>query len=198
MAANGVFCLEGEWNSDLRKRESVLPVLELLERLGHLKAIHRDVATSVELEHYLKAWSQSRYDDYRVLFLATHGNKGALSWSRGKANLTTLEDLAQMIGDSASGCYIYLGSCLTLFEEKQARAFAQATGALAVMGYRKDVDWLEGAAFEVILLAALANHAGRPKTLFNQLMARHRDLAKLYKFVMVTPKEVLRSQDVVH
>lgn len=29
-------------------------------------------------------------------------------------------------------------------------------------------------------------------------MNRHRDLAALYKFVMVTKKDVLRSQDVVH
>jgi len=193
MAGNGIYCLEGEWDSDLRKRRSVLPILELLERLGELKAIHRDVATQPELEHYLKKWAQARYDDYTVLYLATHGDKGELYWSRG--NITNLVDLAQMLGHSASGCYVYLGSCLTLFEEKQARAFVQATRVAALMGYRKEVDWLEGAALEVILLSWMANHAGRPATLFKQLMARHGDLAKLYKFVMVTQGQTLRSQD---
>ena len=193
MATDGIYCLEGEWDSDLRRRASVLPVLELLERLGELKAIHRDVATRPELEHYLKKWAQVRYDDYRVLYLACHGDKGVLQWSNG--NRTSLDDLADILGGAANGCYIYLGSCLTLFEEKQARTFAERTGAAAILGYRKEVDWLEGAAFEVILLSRLAQHYGRPATLFKQLMTRHRDLAKLYKFVMVTQRETLRSQD---
>ena len=115
--------------------------------------------------------------------------------SNGQRDETTLEKLAEMLGDSAQGCYVYLGSCLTLFDEKQARAFLASTGAVALLGYRKEVDWLEGAAFEVILLAWLAGHYGRPKTLFNRLMVRHGQLAKLYKFVMVTKRETLRSQD---
>lgn len=48
-ATTGVLCLEGEWEPDLRKRASVLPVLELLERLGVIKSIHRNVATPDEL-----------------------------------------------------------------------------------------------------------------------------------------------------
>lgn len=193
MAANGVFCLEGEWDADLRKRRSLLPVLDLLERLGQIKSIHRDVATREELEHYLRAWSQTRYEDYQILFLAAHGDKGVLHWSRG--NDTTLQDLAETLGHSAQGCYVYLGSCLTLFDEKQSRAFVENTGVAALSGYRKKVDHLEGAAFEVILLSWMANHYGRPATLFKQLMQRHGELAKLYKFVMVTKNETLRSQD---
>lgn len=191
VAENGVFCLEGEWDSDLRKRWSVLPVLELLERLGELKAIHRDVATKEELAFYLKKWSQRRYDDYQILFIASHGDKGSLCWSTG--NETSLEELAELIGDSARGCYIYMGSCLTLFDEKEARRFAERTGAAAVMGYRREVDMVEGAGWEVILLSWLANHYGHPATLFKQLMQRHQELAKLYKFVMVTQKEALHA-----
>jgi len=193
MADNGVFCLEGEWHSDLRKRHSVQPVLEFLERLGKIKAIHRDVATVAELEYYLGKWTQAKYNDYTVLFLATHGDKGVLEWSRG--NKTTLDELAGILGASAAGCYIYLGSCLTLFDERESRAFLEKTGAEALLGYRKEVDHLEGAAFEIILLSLMANHEGRPSTLFKQLMHRHGGLAKLYKFVMVTTKETLRSQD---
>ena len=193
MAANGVFCLEGEWNADLRKRESVLPMLDLLERLGELKAIHRDVATTSELEHYLTTWAQRRYEDYPVLYLATHGDKGLLHWSRGQE--TTLGELADLLNESAAGCYVYLGSCLTLFDTKGAQRFVEKTGVEALMGYRREVDWTEGAALDVILLSWLANHGGRPETLHNQLMARHGDLAKLYKFVTVTKRAVLRAQD---
>lgn len=193
MVANGVFCLEGEWDSDLRKRATVLPVLDLLERLGHIQAIHRNVATLPELRHYLEQWSNPRYKDFYVLYLSTHGDKGLLQWSVG--HNTTLDDLAEMLEGSAEGCYVYLGSCLTLFNEEKAQTFVIKTGAAAVLGYRKEVDWLEGAAFEVILLAWLASHNGRPETLFKRLMVRHGQLAKLYKFVMVTKNGTLRSQD---
>lgn len=193
MAANGIFCLEGEWDPDLRKRVSVLPTLEYLERLGEIKAIHRDVAKPEELRHYLSKWSQRRYDDYRVLFLATHGGKGELEWSPG--NGTSLSELAEILGDSAHGRYIYFGSCLTLFDDKESRKFVDATGAAAVLGYRKEVGFIEGAAFETVLLPWMAQHAGRPETLFKRLMARHGGLAALFKFVMTTQKETLRSQD---
>lgn len=193
MASNGVFCLEGEWETDLRKQASVLPVLDLLERLGEIQAIHRNVATIPELRHYLDQWSRPRYKDFYVLYLATHGDKGRLQLSPGQE--TTLDALAEMLGPSAESCYIYFGSCLTLFNEREAQAFVTKTGAAAVLGYRADVEWLEGAAFEVILLASLASHYGRPATLFKRLMERHGQLASLYKFVMVTKKETLRSQD---
>lgn len=193
MAQNGIFCLEGEWDSDLRKRTSVLPVLELLERMGQVKSIHRDVSTTAELSHYLGKWAQQRYADYRVLYLATHGDKGLLYWCGKQA--TTLEELAELLGDSAQGRYLYLGSCLTLFDERQAKAFVEATGVAAIMGYRKEVDWLESASFEVVLLAAIANHHGRPATLFKRLMQRHSGIAKLCKFVVVTKNATLRSQD---
>lgn len=193
MAKNGIFCLEGEWDSDLRKRESVLPALELLERLGEIKFIHRDVATRQELEHYLTRWQQKRYEDFRILNLTAHGEDGALEWSKG--NATTLDDLAEILGPHLRGRYVYLGSCRVLFDEKTSRSFLEKTGAEAVLGYRANVGWLEGMALEVVMLPALANHTGRPKTLFNNLMKRHRELASLYKLVMVTKTETLRSQD---
>lgn len=196
MVTNGVFCLEGEWEPDLRKQASVLPVLELLERLGVLKSIHRHVATLGELEHYVSRWSQARYNDYRVLYLACHGDKGTLYISKG--NEITLDQLADQLGDVAVGCYLYFGSCLTLFDERQARMFARSTGAAGVLGYRKEVDWIEGAAFEVILLSYLAEHADgrrRPESLFKDLMKRHGELARLYKFTMATQNDWLRSQD---
>jgi hypothetical protein len=192
LAANGIYWLEGEWDSDLRKRESVLPILELLERLGQVKMIHRDVATIGEVERYLSVWAQKRYDDYKVLYLTTHGDKGQLLWSRRQSS--TLDDVAAALGGAAGGCYIYLGACLTLFDEKNVSRFVDKTGAAAVLGYRRDVEWLESAAFEIILLPLIANHTGRPKTLFNQLMKRHGELAVLLDFVVGTKAEVPRAR----
>ena len=188
MAGNGVFCLEGEWDSDLRRRDSVLPVLELLERLGEIKWIYRDVATVSEVEGYLKKWGQRRYDDYPVLYLATHGDKGRLHW--GSRQSMTLDELAEALPVSVRGCWVYLGSCLTLFNEGDVRRFVDLTGVEAVLGYRKEVDWIESAAFDVILLSAMANHTGTPRSFFKRLMARHGELAALLKFVVGTQRSV--------
>ncbi|GAA1234136.1 hypothetical protein EEW87_000270 [Janibacter melonis] len=192
MATNGIYCLEGEWDADLRKRQSVQPVLQMLESLGMIKFIHRDVATREELEHYLARWERSTYDDYQVLYLATHGDRSTISWS--SHNSMTLDGLADALGDTAQGCYVYLGGCSVLASEEDASRFVRKTGAAALCGYRKDVDWIEGAAFELIMLDALANHTGRPKTLFISLMKRHSQLAALYEFVLVTKAEVFSSK----
>jgi hypothetical protein len=196
MATDGDFCLEGEWDSDLRKRTSVVPVLELLERLRVIKVIHRKVATIGEVEHYLNLWSQARYADYPVLYLAAHGERGWLSWSNG--NHTSLDDLAEILGDSANNCYIHLGSCSTLFNENETRAFVKKTGARALLGFRVDVGWVESAAFETLLLPKLAEYAPTKKTartFFNTMMGLQGDLARRLKFVMVTADGTLRSQD---
>ena len=191
MAANGVFCLEGEWETDLRKRDSVLPVLELLERLDQIKWIHRDVATIAEAEYYLKKWSQRRYVDYEVLYLATHGDKGKLYW--GPRVSMTLDELAEILGDSAKGCWVYLGSCLTLFNEREVRRFVEQTGVKAVLGYRKEVDWIESASFDVILLSEMANFSGTPTTFFKNLMSRYGELAAMLKLVVGTKNDILHA-----
>jgi hypothetical protein len=57
-----IFCLEGQWESDLEDRCSVLPTLDTLERLGRSKYIHRDVGTpdgsSVATASRSAGWSQ--------------------------------------------------------------------------------------------------------------------------------------------
>ncbi len=68
----GVFCVEGQWEDDLNSRGSVLPTLELLERLNSIRYIHRDTATAEELHYYLDAWLSRKYADYKVGFFALH------------------------------------------------------------------------------------------------------------------------------
>lgn len=193
MATNGIFCIEGEWDEDLRTRKSILPVLELLERLDSIKWIHRDAATSAEAENYLTKWSNRRYNDYMVLYIASHGDKGQIYW--GPEQTMSLDQLADVLGDTARDCWVYFGSCLTLFHEKDVRSFVDKTGVQAVLGYRKAVDWLEAAAYEVILLSEMANHEGTPRAFFKRLTTRHGELASLLKFVVGTKTEILHATD---
>lgn len=74
MAKGGIFCVEGQWHRDLRDRSSVLPTLDLLERRGRIRFIHRDVATEEELNYFVGRWGLKQYCDYQVGFLAMHGD----------------------------------------------------------------------------------------------------------------------------
>lgn len=197
VATNGVFCLEGEWHSDLENRASVLPLLDMLERLGEVKAIHRDVGTKDEAARYLGKYAQRGYDDYRVLYLAAHGDRGRLRWSN--RNFMALDELGRILGTIPEdrSFYVYLGSCLTMFRTPQVKRLVIESGAKAVIGYRNDVYWLESAAFELMLLPLLANHSAKakPETLFKDLMDRHGQFARHLKLVVGTSSGVLRAQD---
>ncbi len=60
--AKGVFCLEGDWSSDLKRPYTVRPVLELLDQYDTIRArhIYHDVATLGELWHYLDKWKREK------------------------------------------------------------------------------------------------------------------------------------------
>lgn len=76
----GVFCLEADWSTNLKRSSSVEPILELLDQQETAKVphIHRDVATPEELKFFLDKWSQKRYRSHPILYLAFHGDPGRI------------------------------------------------------------------------------------------------------------------------
>lgn len=158
----GVFCLEGEWECDLRDRTSVVPTLDLLERLGGIKYIRRDVATRDELTYYFDRLRDKRYEAFRVVELAMHGDSGCLWLNQRDKESVSLMELAELMNGSCKSRDIVLASCSTLdASDADLDRFLQITGARLVCGYRKKVDWVEGAALEVLLLANLAETVRR-------------------------------------
>ena len=105
----GVFCLEGEWDSDMRKRSSVEPLLQLIRSEQGHPYIFRDVGTLEELHFYLKRWLQ--YRSYRILYLAFHGKPEKICLGDKEVDLDSLEP-------ELSGCcrdrVIVFASCSTL------------------------------------------------------------------------------------
>ncbi|WP_147455986.1 DUF6642 family protein [Nocardioides mangrovicus] len=186
---SGIFCLEGQWDSDLRDRKSVRPILELLDSLRIAAFIHRDVATTDEFEYFVNKWVQKRYDDYRVLYLAMHGEDGSVYLGRDDV---MLEDLQEMLRGKCGGKVIYFGTCLTLRgDAKRIQEFARVTGARAVVGYQREVDWLQAAAFEVLLLQRLSTGL-RSDAIFNRLVKEHGLFAKSLGLVVGTKNQVHR------
>jgi len=150
---NGVFCLEGEWNSDMRKTSSVEPLLQLLKNERGHPYIVRDVATSEELCFYLKRWL--KYERYPILYLASHGEPDKICLGDEYVDLDTVE--SQLDG-CCSGRVIVFASCSTLdLHGNRINGFRKATGALAVCGYCRYVDWMESASFELLLLSTMVS-----------------------------------------
>jgi len=151
----GVFCLEGDWDPDLRRYATVGPVLDLLDRSSSLAVPHirRDVGTVEELEYYLRKWSQRRYDPYGILYLGFHGGPGILHVGDRRKGPVTLAWLEERLAGACKGRVIHFGSCGTLaVHGNRLRSFLLRTGALAICGYREDVDWMLSCAFDLILL----------------------------------------------
>ncbi|MCT1996844.1 hypothetical protein M3C58_01265, partial [Brachybacterium muris] len=175
-----------EWEEDLSDRLSVKPVLDLLHTLRTATYIHRDAATVGDFEHYLEKWA-NEYTDYKILYLAMHGKTGEVALGEDSLTLVQLGDL---LTGACSGRVIYFGSCSTMKQAPGAlQSFARKTGARAIIGYRRDVPWLETAAFEVLLLDRLSRSV-RSDALFRRLMKENEHLARTLGLVVATRSAV--------
>lgn len=187
MAPLKVFCLEGDWDSDLRRSSpSIRSLIDLMSMSGQVKAVYRDVATVAELEHYLAIWlEQKRYADYRVGWLAFHGGPGYIKLGRKRLDFA---QLAEVIGPNAcTGRALYLGSCETAHADQQDLAeFRHRIGAHTVCGFRKQVDWIEAAAFELLLMQALGDRSQRAAS-FKLINREYGPLAARLGFISDPP-----------
>ena len=175
----GIFCVEGAWESKLTDRSSVLPTLDTLERLRIATYIHRDVGTFEEPELYLRKWGQKQYATYEVLYIASHGTPGAIQLGR---NTISLEELADCIGRRAAERVIYFGSCGVMADRRAVADFQTSTKAKLVCGYRKTVSWVESAGFDLILLDSLVS-GRRIDARVNRIHRRFPDITKVLGFV---------------
>lgn len=188
----GIFCLEGEWDPNLTERASVQPILDLLQRLRIAETVHRDVATREELAYYIDKWGKPRYSAFKILQLACHGDKGKLRL--GKDDVT-LDDLAGMLAGRCTDRVIYFGSCLTMAKlDVDLLAFVQKSGARAVVGYAKEISWLDSAAFELLLLERMVR-GSRTDYFFNSLLKDHERAAKKLGLVVATRRRVYNARE---
>jgi hypothetical protein len=160
---HGIFCIEGEWYDDLHKPTSIESVLILLKtpRVSDIPYIHRNVATSVEVEHYISKWAQKRYDTFPLLYLGLHGSPGVIHVSngRGKASDLSLDRFCSIIAQAQLAKrkrILFFGSCGTLalaLHGDKMQTFLRQTGLFAVFGYSKEyVGWMDAAFFEAALM----------------------------------------------
>ncbi len=191
----GVFCLEGFWDGDHRDNASVFPVLDLTRRYHDISVIHHRCATREELLYSIQRWRTKSFNkEYPLLYLAFHGAPGEVLMGHDSIDLETLGELLQ---GKCGNAIIYFGSCSTLnVESERLQAFMKKTKALAIMGYREDVDWLPSASFEIMLLDRLLNNSFTPggvKKMKKQLKPICKGYLEKLEFTMIlkrkTPKK---------
>jgi len=186
----GIFAFEGDWTpDDLEDKSSMRPTLETLRDVCDVDFIHRRIGTVAELEYYVDKWLSEgvdeNYDDYRVGYFAFHGSRGVIAPGEGDV---TLDQLAVWIDGRAQGRTVYFGSCSTLdLDTKRVKDFLKATKAKAAGGYTTDVNWLQSAAFDLLVLDALACYHRRPHAANNYLWKHYKAFATDLGLKIVTP-----------
>lgn len=151
----GVYCIEGLWESDVRDKSTVLPILDVLKKRDICDYIYHDCATPEELVFFLDQWIKPQIQKkFPILYLAFHGDKECILLVDGTP--ITLQQLSSHLQGKCTGKVIYFASCLTLQGNgRKLQTFLENTEALAVIGYKISVDWIKSTALELLVLDAL-------------------------------------------
>lgn len=186
----GIFSIEGLWNRDLRDPLTVAPALELLKLYDFIPYIHRVCATSAELQYSLTQWTLKRYMQYPILYIVSHGEEYGIDIPEG---FVSLDQIAEILEDRCSNKIIIISSCSTLaINKRYIKRFLKQTGALAIGGYRSDVDWIRSAAFEILFLYEMQRNEFSGHGI-DAIMRKIRNISKSFtdlKFSMVTIKDL--------
>jgi len=190
MKKKGIFCLEGLWYEDLRKRSTVKPILDLLELNSDIPFLHSDCATTDEFKFYIKKWSTKKYAKYPILYLAFHGLKNGILI---EDTLLTLDELGELLNGKCKNRIIVFASCNTVsVDNHKLKEFLRKTDALAICGYQLVVPWISSTAFELILLASLQENVfdGRGIDAIQKRITKSAKMFRELNFLMVTNKEL--------
>ncbi|MGG5511494.1 DUF6642 family protein [Myroides odoratimimus] len=154
---SNIFCLEGDWEIDLRKKTSILAGLEMLHSISDVEFIYKTCGTVEELLYRLNDFvkhKRSKYKNYNILYLATHGAKGEMYYGD-SINVLLFFKKHFKKGDF-EGRVIHFGSCATLhIKEEDLSELKAYTGAKIISGYSKQVDFLESTMFDVLYFRKL-------------------------------------------
>ena len=169
-----ILCFESLWDEHVEQRLSVKPFLEVLENLNGFGYTHITCNTQCELLFHLHKFIGSKaFKDYKILYLSFHGYNGKIVLS--DQEQLTLEELADILEQHFKGWRLLLGSCNALcISSKRIMNFLQKTGISFIAGYRKSVDWAEGACFEFIILDHLLNYS-KLKAMRHRIETRYSD-----------------------
>jgi hypothetical protein len=177
-----VFCLEGDWNKNLKHQNSVLEVLTFLKKNRDIDYIHRHCGTRANLDYYLKQWQNKRYKNYSILYIAFHGKPNEILIGK---EAVTLDELAEMLGPKCHDKIIHFGTCHTLNTDvRHIKRFLRKTNALCVCGFGKEIQFVEGCVFDILLIDMLQEYRNLT-TVKAHLKKYYNSLSEKLEFKMV-------------
>jgi hypothetical protein len=161
-APSKLVCLETYWNEKLFQSFSVKGFFESMAPLVHppLTVAHRFIESGEGLAYYTRRpggvmWRQRELFDAPVFYLAFHGRPAAVSSTLDIIGAAKLYDAFAGYGGTGYSNLVYFAACNVLRGKKGegfARAFLEATGMRAVVGYTTRVDWMASLVADLLFL----------------------------------------------
>ncbi|NRT14905.1 hypothetical protein HNP99_001249 [Flavobacterium sp. 28A] len=179
-----IFCLEGDWNENLKVKSSILPALELLQLNLGVDSIYKTCATKDEffsrIEQLLN--NKTKYGKYQIIYLAFHGFKGGISL--GDNIEITLDELAEQFEGRLDNKMIHFGSCSTLSaHEDDIYNFLEKTAALSISGYQKDIAFISSTVVD-LLFFELCQKYKPMRVIDNNMTKNYESLCQQLEFKM--------------
>lgn len=169
-----IACIETLFDGNVENRLSVVPLLELSERVNEVKWAYLTCNTEEELKYNLAKLKHRR--GYGILYLSCHGKPGQLVLDQGAVDI---EKMAGYMGEGFVNWVVHFGSCATLnIEQARISRFIDATGVAMVIGYRKDVDWIDSAAVDLLLFDRLQEYRNM-RRFWEHFKERYHDLISI-------------------
>lgn len=156
-----ICCLESYWNQNMTDSFSVRPFLKSIGWMNNKDIVlaHRFFESGEGLSHYTQfpdglIWQDPKLAGIDVFYIAAHGKPGGL-----KTYVTEIESeelIKAFNGLDRYNNIVYFGGCEVLGGEKGkkfAEKFLQKTGTAAVIGYTKEVFWVDSMIIDTLFLS---------------------------------------------
>jgi hypothetical protein len=170
-----IACLESLWDEKVENRLSIRPLLELMSSVQDIRYIYLSSNTLSEFEFNLASIRSRR--NYQILYLGFHGTPGSLHLP--DQSEITLEKLAKIMGKRFNNWIIHFGSCSTLnIEGSYLHQFIDATDTSILLGYIKDIDWIDSAAMDLILFDWLQEYKDMA-SFWNRIIRSYQSLVEM-------------------
>ena len=142
-----IACIESFWTIDVENRLSVSPILELLRKRYGIRSVILTCSTLDELRFNLEIVKQMKGG---ILYLAFHGYPGGI---RLPEVAVEMEGIADLMGKRFKNWIVFFDSCTTLrVKEERIKKFIAETGITMLVGFKNRVEWLDGAAVDLLVL----------------------------------------------
>jgi hypothetical protein len=162
MSGPGIYCIETtHWERAGAPQPSVRHLLRLIESIDGTPFIHRTFSSWEELSGLLVQATRKSNDSFPVLYLASHGTDYGLTamqknGGRHRSRSVDLAELAAPLRARGAGRVLFVSACEMMRRRSSVlRSFLAETDLEAVMGYGREVSWIESAQLELGLLSWL-------------------------------------------